>query len=97
MHLRSYNIARSNNFKPFKLQLYEGAQVVGFEDMEGVSDLYVLEAIGGDFYETRLFCLHKVGGAEIPEGAKFIAMCKGKYWTPFALFEVTDCKIDDPS
>lgn len=95
MRLRTFEVLMAGNLKPFKLSLYKGAQVLDFLD-DGANPhikLLVGETFG-DEYEDRVFCFYQANSdTEIPEGAKYIATCKGKYWVPFTLFEVTGCEL----
>jgi hypothetical protein len=83
--------------KPFKLNLYKDTQILSFIDESGNPNakLVILEEFSDEF-EDRWFCFFVVNDEkEIPEGAKYIDICKGKYWTPFALFEVTGCDLNE--
>lgn len=100
MRLRSLDIMMGPGFKsfePFKLNLYKGTQVLTFIDEPGnpMAKLIFTDEFSDEF-EDRVFCFYVAdGGTEVPAGAKYIDICKGKYWTPFALFEITGCEIED--
>lgn len=96
MNFRTMDIFVGNSgFKPFTLEMYKGAQVVGFVDKNSdpTIKLLVLEEFSEEC-EERTFCFYTVNANEdIPTGAKYISFCRGEYWTPFALFEITGCEL----
>lgn len=99
MKLREYKVLMNGHLKPFVLPLYKGSKVLGFWDNTGNPEvkLHVLEEFGDEF-EQRSFCFYQIDGeTEVPKGAQYIATCRGTYWTPFMLFEVTNCEIEEES
>lgn len=98
MKLHTLDVLIDMHMKPFKLNLYKGAQVLDFHDETGNTTvkLLILENVNQDEYEDRMFAFYQVNGDNPPpDGARYIATSKGKYWTPFLLFEITGCQLDE--